>query len=372
MKILPFLFGIILCSAAHAEIGSVTELSGDAMVKRGRETISITKGTKIEVNDNIVTKNGRLKIKFEDDTTVTVTESSSLLIDDFVYSPSSKSGKLGLKATMGTVRYVSGKIAHSNPNAVKINTPTAAVTVRGTDFSMSVAETGASMIILLPSCDIEQNVNLRGLTCGSGRIDVDSGGTVVVLDRPYQATMVETSGQPPSPPVVVDLNGSPVGNSLMLSPPRTGSGASIVAAAKAAAERTGDRTGDSQPQDRAENQQIVQNQNDQARSQREDTMKIAAITLELTNTLKDAGVKPTDVSDSPFVYKTWRDGSQTVQTGWGYERLSPSGFNYANIALGLETKALLVVTQDLVTDAYNSNILSSKSYGTIVINQSYK
>lgn len=368
MKTIILVIALLLSTSVHAGIGTVTELSGSATIKRGGKTITVAKSTEVEMNDRVETKNGRAKITFEDGTTVTVTESSALLIDDFVYDPKSGSGKLGLKAAGGTVRYVSGKIAHSNPNSVKINTPTAAIAVRGTDFVMSVGESGSSMIILMPSCETEQNINLKGLTCGSGRIDVDAGGTVVTLDRPYQATMVETAAAPPSPPVVVDLNGSPVGNGLMLSPPRTGSGASIVAAAKSAAEATGDRTGINS----REAVQAATKGDTEAQAQKRDTERAAAVALELGNKLAEAGVVITDVSNNESVYKMWKDGSQTQQTGWGYERLSPSGFNYVNMALPMDTKALVVVTQDMVTDAYNSNTLSSKSYGTIVINQQYR
>jgi len=123
----------------------------------------------------------------------------------FVYDPKNAAGgKLSLKAAAGTVRYVSGNIAHNNPNSVKINTPTAAIAVRGTDFVMAVDETGKSLIMLMPSCEVEQNVNLKGLTCGSGRIDVDSGNTIITLDKPYQATIVETAATAPSTPVIVN------------------------------------------------------------------------------------------------------------------------------------------------------------------------
>ena len=366
MKAVAFVLGCLLSVSAYAGIGSVTELSGTAVIKRGKETIPVSKSTAVEMNDRVETKNGRVKITFQDKTTVTVTESSALLIDDFVYDPKSGAGKLGLKAAAGTVRYVSGGIAHNNPNAVKINTPTASIAVRGTDFSMSVSESGASMIILLPSCEVENNVNLRGLSCGSGRIDVDSGGTIVTLDRPYQATLVETASAPPTPPVVVLLDGSPVGNNLMISPPKTQGGASIVAAARATLQQTGDAV--ALPS--AEVQQKTATTD--AERQRADTVRIAATTLELTNTLKDAGVVITDVSDNPYLYKIWKDGSQTQQTGWGYERLSPSGMNYATIALTMDTKALLVVTQDRITDAVNTNAMSSRSYGTIIVNQAYR
>ena len=122
----------LVCTAAAADIGSVVDLSGTAVIKRGKTTVTVAKGTVVETNDKVETKNGVVNIKFKDNTTVRVTENSALVIDDFVYDPKNAAGgKLSLKAAAGTVRYVSGNIAHNNPNSVKINTPTAAIAVRG-------------------------------------------------------------------------------------------------------------------------------------------------------------------------------------------------------------------------------------------------
>ena len=64
-----------------------------------------------------------------------------------------KTGKLSLKATLGTVRYASGQIAKNSAQNISIKTPTATVSVRGTDFAMTIDEIGSSTIILLPSCN---------------------------------------------------------------------------------------------------------------------------------------------------------------------------------------------------------------------------
>lgn len=378
---------MIASLSAYAEIGRVTELSGNAVIKRNSGSITVSKGTLVEINDRVETKNGRVKITFNDDTVVTVTESSSLLIDDFVYSPQSKSGKLSLKATMGTVRYVSGNIAHSNPNSVKINTPTASIAVRGTDFTMSVAESGASMIILLPACEVEQSVDLRGLTCGSGKIEVDSGGKIVVLDKPYQATMVETAGFAPSQPIVVNLGGQTVGNNLMISPPKTGGGANIVTAAKTANEKTIDIKVTAATV--AETPKTVAKHSDQAQTKSETettttstsptiVAEILVVSTESESVPEAAAVaaKPeetvTTIVEEQSFYKIWAVGNPTKQTGWGYEKLSKSERNYVNIVLPADTKASIIVTQDQVTDKFTPNPSFGKNYGTIIINQAYR
>jgi hypothetical protein len=367
----------LITTAAIADIGSVVELKGTAVIKRGKETITVANGTPVEINDKVETKNGVVNIRFKDDTTVKVTENSTLVIDDFVYDPKNAAGgKLGLKAAAGTVRYVSGNIAHNNPNSVKINTPTAAIAVRGTDFVMAVDETGKSMVMLMPSCEVEQNVNLKGLTCGSGKIDVDSGSTIIRLDKPYQATIVETAATPPSAPVIVNLSNTPIGNNLIIKPPVTMSGVAIQQAAKAAAEKTGDSKkdgGDNKEPPAAEAQASA----DQQKERQEKTAAAQAAedrALSLLNELKEKGVK---VTDKPYenehivgIYKN--DNPNLNQLGWGYLSLSPSGNNFTAISLTNDNKVLVIVTQDRVTDAYNFAGGYNKPQGSIIVNQSYK
>jgi hypothetical protein len=378
MRAALFFSALFLAGSAWANIGSVTESTGVAVIKRGKETIAIAKGTVVQTNDKIETKNGKVKVVFKDDTAVTVTESSALVIDDFVYDPKSGSGKLGLKAAAGTVRYVSGSIA-KDPKNVKINTPTAAITVRGTDFVMAVGETGSSMIMLMPTCEIEQNINLKGLTCGSGAIDVETPSGIVKMNRPYQATIVETAGQAPLPPITVNLSGAPIGTNLLISPPKTAGGVSIVAAAKAAAERTGDsrRDRDDNKDDKddskdSEKQQVASKQSDEKQRQNSQQSRETTTTVQVIDTSK-LDIKVGDVgTENPNVKKLWKDKSETQQVGWQYESLSSSGNNYANVNLTMDTKALVIVSQDRVVDAFNFNTQSTKSYGLIVINQTYR
>ena len=385
MRVAALIAGLLLATSAWADIGSVTESSGTAIIKRGKDTIPVAKGTEIKTNDKVETKNGRVKIVFKDDTNVTVTESSSLVIDDFVYDPKSGAGKLGLKAAAGTVRYVSGSIA-KDPKNVKINTPTAAIAVRGTDFVMAVSETGASMIMLMPTCEIEQNINLKGLTCGSGAIDVETPSGIVKLTRPYQATLVETLNGVPSPAVIVALNGMAIGNNLMVSPPQTTTGVNVIAAARAAAVATGDaRKEDKKDESKDSEKQAVavKNDNPAARSrgrsssnrnetsEEEKTTTTANSVTEQKN--KDAVINEVAAvgeTENPYVKKLFKDKSETQQIGWMYESLSPNNRNYTNVVMPLNTQALVVVTQDMQTNSWNFS--AGKPQGQIVINQNFR
>jgi hypothetical protein len=370
---------LLVSSAAAAEIGSIVELSGTAVIKRGKETITVAKGTLVESNDKVETKNGVVNIKFKDNTSVKVTENSALVIDDFVYDPKNAAGgKISLKAAAGTVRYVSGNIAQNNPNSVKINTPTAAIAVRGTDFVMSVDETGKSLVMLMPSCELPQIVNLRGLTCGSGKIEVDSGSTKITLDKPYQATIVETASTPPSPPVVVNLNNTAIGNNLLIRPPTTMMGTTIQHTARAAAEKTGDvKKDEDKRQDKdSPTQAEAKTTEDDRRREEQIKREMAAEdkALEELRRLHSAGVGVnTNPEEDSHVTKVFKNNNPNLnQIGWAYISLSPNGNNFAAISLANDTKTLVVVTQDRQTDAFNFAGQYNRPQGSIIINQSYK
>jgi len=215
------LLGLLLNTWQHADaaVGTITEQTAAVpSIQRSKSTLQGTKGTGVEMADEIKTQAGKAGIKFADDTQVKINENSKLVIDDFVYDPKNKdAGKLALNMASGTARYASGAIAKNNPSKVAINTPTASIAVRGTDFSMTVDELGQSTIILLPSCPA--NYKNFDRDCKVGVIDVYNDAGTVTLDQAFQATKVTSRSQAPKSPVVLKLTEDAISNILILSPP---------------------------------------------------------------------------------------------------------------------------------------------------------
>ena len=222
MKLWTGILYVLLGSTSmncEAAIGTITEqLNSPASIQRSKTTLTGTKGTGVEMEDAVKTGQGKVGITFADDTKVQVNENSRLVIDDFIYDPKKPAaGKLALNMASGTVRYASGAIAHNNPSKVAINTPTATIAVRGTDFTATVDELGASTVILLPSCpkgfvDVARD-------CKTGIIDVITDAGSVTLDQAFQATKVESRSQPPTKPVTISLSLDAMNNLLILTPP---------------------------------------------------------------------------------------------------------------------------------------------------------
>ena len=204
-----------LATNSFATIGEVSISTGSAVIDRqdGNKGITVEKELDVLSYDTIKTGDGKVGIKFIDDTRVDVTEHSKLVIDEFVYDPNTKTGSLSLKASLGTIRYASGQIAKNSKQNVKISTPTATIAVRGTDFAMTVNEIGGSTIVLLPSCDGNGN-------CYVGEIEVQTDAGFVIMNQAFQATQVDTMESKPLKPVLLDLDIDMINNLLIVSQPK--------------------------------------------------------------------------------------------------------------------------------------------------------
>lgn len=345
------LFAILLlaiAAPAMANIGSITDFKGAGQIKRGSAASPASKGSSIQKMDTVSTNSqGRFKITFNDATVVSITENSRLLIDDFVYDGGNKSkGKLGLKVSLGTVRYASGSVAKSNPKGVNIRTPTATIAVRGTDFVMSVDEAGRSTIVLVPVCFDENDITKINFDCTNGVIDVMTAAGVVTLNKPFQATMVENSYTPPSPPVVINPALNSMNNNIQVAPLETDDGKSLVEVArdslkkytnpsKAAAEDNNEPvTGESNLEQVSA---IVQRP--RLASQDELLAVYAQINNELPNQTLYTNVSP-----------TFR---KLVQVGWVYARISEDKNQAVGIWTDRESEAQIVSVQNGIIDVYN-------------------
>lgn len=190
-------------------IGDITELYGNARVVRDNSFIAEL-NFDIQQNDNVETASGRIGITFIDNSQVRLTEHSQLIIDEYIFNPNPQESKLSLNFARGTARFISSEFNLIDKENVTINTPTAQIAIRGTDFTATVDELGRSLVILLP--------NANGIA--SGEIEVFTATGSVTLNQPYQATTVSVFESSPTQPVILDLTLELIDNMLIVQPPR--------------------------------------------------------------------------------------------------------------------------------------------------------
>ena len=189
-------------------IGDISELNGNAQVVRDKP-LDATLQFAIQSNDEAVTTNGRMSITFLDDSKVSLTEHSQLLIDEYIYDPDPSKSKMALTFALGTVRFATGKLNRIDKQNIKLKTPTANISIRGTDFTATVDELGRSLIVLLPDA----------LGLSSGEIEVITATGSVLLNKPFEATTVSVFESNPSKPAILDLTLDLIDNMLIVNPP---------------------------------------------------------------------------------------------------------------------------------------------------------
>ena len=202
----------LVTSNVCAEIGEISELRGNGEVLRqsGGDKLLAKLALDIFSYDDIRTGNGRIAVKFVDESIIRLTEHSKIIIDEYIYDPDPSKSKLALRMASGTARFITGALGKIDKQNIKIRTPSATVAVRGTDFTTTVDELGRSLVILLPNPD----------GSSSGEITVETMAGLEVLNKPYQATMVSMSESPPTKPVtLVNMTLSFIDNLLIVSPP---------------------------------------------------------------------------------------------------------------------------------------------------------
>ena len=201
------------------DIGDITEHNGSSGIVRDTgETLAGGIGEDIFFKDSIETAQGRMNIKFVDETNLKLTEHTEVVIDEYYFDPDPSKSKMAMSFVSGTARFTTGKLGLVPVENIVITTPTATIGVRGTSFTTSVDELGRSLVILLP----ESECTIDGDCSPSGEITVTNEGGIVILNEAFQATMVSSLSTPPIQPVVLDniMNLDSIDNMFIVTPPK--------------------------------------------------------------------------------------------------------------------------------------------------------
>jgi hypothetical protein len=122
-------------------IGVVRNSAGSAIVIRGGNVLPATTGTRLHVGDTLGTgPDGTLGVILRDDSSLSIGPSSSLVLRDFLFSPSEGKFALLVRLSRGTMAYLSGLIGKMAPEKARFETPTATIGIRGTHFAVKVGE----------------------------------------------------------------------------------------------------------------------------------------------------------------------------------------------------------------------------------------
>ena len=150
-KTFIFIIFIVVMTKSHAFsknfIGVISAGVGEIS---NQDSEKLTTGSKIYFGDTIIVKEqSSAQILLLDETALTVGEKSELTIDDFIYDPKSKVGKIVSSIKVGTVRIITGEISKQNPDNLEVNVPSGSIGARGTEFAVVTESDEKSTVVLL-------------------------------------------------------------------------------------------------------------------------------------------------------------------------------------------------------------------------------
>lgn len=138
LMVIGFIAILGFASAAMAQedyVAIFKNVSGSVKISRGKANIVPVVGTQLMRLDVVVTgPDSSGGIVFNDGTQLTVGASAEIEISRYMFRSEESKYDFALYLKKGTAVYSSGKIGKLAPESVNLNTPRAAVGVRGTRF----------------------------------------------------------------------------------------------------------------------------------------------------------------------------------------------------------------------------------------------
>jgi hypothetical protein len=136
---LAWLLALAFAGAAHAAqvVGTVTDLSGALLVRKADGVIKVlSQQSTVDQGDTLVSeKNTYARIKFVDNSEITLRPNTQFKIENFSYEAAKPENDNAIFTLIkGGLRSITGLLATRNKERFALGTPTATIGVRGTTF----------------------------------------------------------------------------------------------------------------------------------------------------------------------------------------------------------------------------------------------
>ena len=256
--------------------GNVFITHTDGSKVKGEAGLEIFQGDTVDTDAT-----GSVGIVFADDSTFSLAEKGSMVIDSMIYDPGAQEGRSAFTVAEGVFTFVSGSIAKTGIDAMVINTPTATIGIRGTSLGGKVTDAKGTTVTLLPDGGAgkaggDDAGDKSGLKGQQGNDGLGPAGEVVIsnsvgtqtISQPYQTTQISSQFSSPTLPVILPASvvnqayasaisvapaprgasAAPAGSS---SSGNTGGGEQAAATGAEAAANPADGAGDGTPADAA-------------------------------------------------------------------------------------------------------------------------
>ena len=196
--------GVVGASAvAGAEqVGVAAAVRGGVELARGGAVGHVVEsGESVYLEDAVTTDaKGALQILLLDETAFTIGPNSAIVINRFVYDPSTGAGKVDARIVKGTFLFITGKIARQKPEDMTIALPAGTIGIRGT-MAMGSVQGERSLVVLTGPGKQNTTGNKKGELVVKNEVGNET--KAVNLTKTGYGTVIAGVGQGPSDPFEV-------------------------------------------------------------------------------------------------------------------------------------------------------------------------
>jgi hypothetical protein len=124
------------------------------------------------MNDELRTgPNARLEVTFRDDSVLTLGEMAKVVIDRYVFNPEEGTGEMALTTTRAAFRFTTGRLNQLREHSITVNTPVAALAVRGTDFWAGIVDYQYGVLLLKGKINVSTSAGAEDISHPNYGID---------------------------------------------------------------------------------------------------------------------------------------------------------------------------------------------------------
>lgn len=203
-----FFYEILIVSALAASTVAQAQSVGEVEFSRGvgfaqsagQAPRTLGKGLPLKEGDRLTTSEGSSAIiRLQDGTRMTVRPNSDLLVQQYQFKEGAPDNSMVMQLLRGGFRAITGLISKGSPNAAKVQTATATIGIRGTDFdarlcakdckaeSAKVTDAARPNAILASAKLVDAQGTVTAKDANGNRRNLVSGGSV------YPGDTVETT-----------------------------------------------------------------------------------------------------------------------------------------------------------------------------------
>ncbi|MEY4592549.1 MAG: hypothetical protein RIR18_1444 [Pseudomonadota bacterium] len=221
-------------SALAQSVAEVVFTIGDARIQNGA---SLSRGAKINVGDTVITgANGHVHLRFVDQAFVSVRPSSSLKVEQYTFDTAvPENNRVKFVLSEGTSRLITGQAGQMAKQNFRLNTPVAAIGVRGTDFVVQATADNTRVTVQQGAVVMSP----FGEGCAVDALGPCGGNLARQLSGSLAGSYLDVSGHGRAPVLMTPAESSKNPNTLMPARPEEpsvsgkDSGASVAAPAVA-------------------------------------------------------------------------------------------------------------------------------------------